>query len=505
MKNLDCNGTPDLDFAEKLQRTETKSGMISLSKNREFRLRVERETSEIDSLGFGAPPLKVRCMYLLRGRNWPQCENCSAPTKWVTSDCTKGWNKTCSHQCKTAMNNAIDAPLLKDKDWMYRARIDEQKSWAQIAKEVGCSEPTAQKWGEKHGIPFRRYNESNSEVMRKLRDKEWLRVAHIENHTELWKIAQEIGSSGATVSRWMQYHGLETNEPNSYDREVKPSGQCFALGNFVKSLGFDVVWNNRSILGSREIDIFIPEKNLAIEFNGLYHHCFRPYAASDAGKKGPEYHIDKTVRCLEKGISLIHIFSDQWEARPEAVKSFIRSKLGVLDRIYARKCKIIDVPVHVRRAFLNENHLQGDSAASICLGLEYESKLVAVMSFGKSRFRKDATWELLRFASADLTVVGGFSKLLNHFRKTHPGPIVSYADRTYSQGNVYKVNGFRLVGISKPQYWYVDPTFTKRHNRLEFVKKRIAPDDPRPEHEIMQDRGFHRIFGCGSLTFVLDS
>ena len=48
--------------------------------------------------------------------------------------------------------------------------------------------------------------------------------------------------------------------------------------------------NNRSILNGKELDIYIPSKNIAIECNGVYWHSLKP----------TNFHYNKWKNCKEK-------------------------------------------------------------------------------------------------------------------------------------------------------------------------------------------------------------
>jgi hypothetical protein len=96
----------------------------------------------------------------------------------------------------------------------------------------------------------------------------------------------------------------------------------------------------------------------------------------------------------------------------------IASRLGKNFKIFARKCEIREVPNHERSIFFEENHIQGKDKSSLAYGLYYNNKLVSCMSFSNNVRDRAISWELTRFASQKLiTVVGGFSNLLNHFLK----------------------------------------------------------------------------------------
>ena len=126
------------------------------------------------------------------------------------------------------------------------------------------------------------------------------------------------------------------------------------------------------------MDIIIPSKNIAIEFDGLYWH--------NETKVNKNYHLNKTIECLTNGIRLIHIFEDEWVNKKEIVKSRLNTILGnVTNKIYARKCEIKEISNETCKTFLDNNHIQGGINAPIRYGLFYNDDLVSVMNFCKPR------------------------------------------------------------------------------------------------------------------------
>lgn len=492
-----------------LENCTDKKVMISASKDKNLRREIECRSSFMDDFGFTGIPLKIRCLALAAGysrANYPKCA-CGKPVTWKKST-TDGFSEFCSPAC--SRTREVLSPdvlkILQDVEKMRDMRFVEKMSMDDMAESIGCSAPTVKKWIAAHGFADVRYNESIPETMAKLRDAEWLERRHKTDGAKLEDIAVEIGSSKATLSVYLAMHGIEANDPNSYDRG--PGGmslQSMEVADFIRGLGFESQLSVRKILKAREIDIVVESAKLCIEFNGLYSHVNRPELGSAAQRKGREYHLDKTDRINAAGYKLFHIFSDDWINRRAIVESMIRSKLGVLDRIMARKCKVMPVPPREAKNFLDANHLQGGRAgSSVAYGLYHAGELVSIMTFGRSRFNKNYDHELIRFASlVNVSVVGGFSKLLKHFRDNHSGSIISYADKTHSSGSVYAVNGFRHVKDNPPGYYYVDKAYAKRLHRYAFVKKKIAPGDPRPEWMIMEEKGYRRLWDCGTMVFVL--
>ena len=331
-----------------------------------------------------------------------------------------------------------------------------------------------------------------------LMDEDWLYREYVTKNRSGVDIADEINVYYGTVLDYCRKYGFPIQK-NYNDSLPQKQIYEFILDNYTGV----VIYNDWSVLGNKEIDIYLPELHLAIEHNGL------PYHSSNIKCKKNQYrHIEKTNACLEKGIQLIHIRGDQWILNRAIVESILLNKIGVTpNRIFARKCTIVSLDNKTTKLFFDVNHMQGNCVSSIRYGLEYDNKIVAVMTFGKSRYNKTAVWELLRFANKiNTTVIGGFSKLLKHFENDYDGSIVSYCDRTRGSGGVYTNNGFNLVyGKIKPGY-----SWTNNHtvyNRLRFTRVTIGKylsivDETKTVDENMFNNKYRIIYDAGQLTFI---
>ena len=279
--------------------------------------------------------------------------------------------------------------------------------------------------------------------------------------------------------------------------------------DYVKSLCGEenIIENDRTILSGLELDIYIPSKNIAIEYDGLYWH------SEYEGGKNKNYHVGKTNDCESKGIKLIHIFEDEWVYRKDVVKSKLKHLLSENNEksIYARNCEIKEI-VDVKE-FLDKNHVQGNCQSSIKIGAFFKDELVAVMTFGKTRViiggnknHKNGEYELLRFAT-NKKVVGVASRLLMFFEKSHkPIKIVTYADRRYSVGNLYDKIGFTKKNSGTPNYWYFKIGDNHRKHRFQFAKHRLKKSlenfvESLTEWENMKNHGFDRIWDCGNIKY----
>lgn len=267
--------------------------------------------------------------------------------------------------------------------------------------------------------------------------------------------------------------------------------------------------HDRTILYGKELDFLLPNKKIAIEFDGLYWHSENGYGLHR------NYHLNKMKGCLAHGIRLIHIFENEWRDKPELVKSILKTilKCNTDNVIYARKCELKEVGVKEKNEFLNNNHLQCEDKSTIKIGLYNDNCLVSLMTFRKtSRFDKKVEWELSRFCNLkDTIVVGGASKLFNYFIKTYnPKSIVSYNDRRYFSGDLYPMLGFEFSSNSNPSYHYITPNYKTTMNRMNFQKHLLKSklpifDENLSEWENMKNNGFDRIWDCGTTKWIYKS
>lgn len=253
-----------------------------------------------------------------------------------------------------------------------------------------------------------------------------------------------------------------------------------------------IIENDRDILEGKELDIVLPDLGLAIEYNGTYWHNDQHVPST--------HHSDKTNRVTSFGYKLIQISEDEWKNKQEIVKSRLNSILGLSTKVAARKCELKEISYVLSAEFLNNNHIQGACTSSISYGLYYTNELVAVMTFGTPRFSKSHDYELLRYCSKIYTtVIGGASKLLKHFKDTHKGNIISYSDRRWSTGNLYKTLGFKFLRTSEPSYRYYKGL--KSLSRYQCQKHKLVSegyDENMTEKEIMNLRGYYAVYDCGN-------
>lgn len=311
------------------------------------------------------------------------------------------------------------------------------------------------------------------------------------------EIADQIDVHVQTIYRHLNLLGLRDPYQSSAEKEVV---------GFLESIGItNITCRSRKII-SKELDIYLPDYKIAIEYDGIFwHHEDIPHIDKN-------YHQDKYARCKDKGIQLITIFSNFWRYKKPVVKKLLINKLGInQEKIHARKCEVRKITNIEAKPFLNDNHVQGHVNSGFLYALFFKDQMVAVMTFGKPNMtggcKDEKGIDLKRYASST-RVVGGAGKLLAAFIKDEdPVRIYSYSNNEWSHGNLYQQLGFTLEREVPPSYWYVYPREEKLIHRSRYMKHKLVNmgyDKDSTEQEITKEMGLLKVWDCGKKRWGLN-
>ncbi len=369
------------------------------------------------------------------------------------------------------------------------------------------------------------------ELCRKKYGVEWpaqKHIKHFENYNLDFVLKHFVDKNGFfEIKKASEYFNVSYNvwyQNPEFAGKLPPAKKEFGefeneIVEYLKSLDSSlyIERNVKGVLNNPnfELDIFLPDNKIAIEFDGLVWHSFGmsevPAFNNYMFESELKYrHLEKTEQCEKQGIRLFHIFENEWILKQDIWKSILANALGKnIRRIYARICEVKEISNEEAQDFLTENHLQGYIPAKIHLGLFLDNELVSLMSFGKSRFNKNYEWELYRFCNKlSTSVIGGFSKLFKYFVETYaPKNVVSYVDRRYGKGGVYEKAGFELIGKTKPDYYYFEKGSLELYHRSNFQKHLLKEkleyfDETKTETENMYLNGYRKIYDCGNLIYL---
>lgn len=445
----------------------------------------------------------------------PTCEYCKSE-KVKLQSVNKGFKKYCSVTCyKHSMSNRnkkTNGKFNKEKSIKLQNQYEEILSII-VKKYINDETTTIKKLSTEYKIPVSRISshlkkhnlidvnrqtkafkanvtEKYSRQIEMLSNKEWV-IDKIENKNWTSPIfAENLQCSKNFVCQKLRNFGLPLS-----DFKTCASSYEIKISEILNELNIPHELNDRKILSGKEIDIYIPEKSIGIEINGVYWH-------QDNDGKKKNYHLDKTVACENANIRLMHITDKEIDTKYDIVKSIIYSSVGKSKIVYARKCIVKAIDSKTFSNFVNENHMQGSIHSSIKYGLFHDNELVSVMGFAKSRFSKKHEFELTRFCNLKFTnVVGGASKLFKHFLDViNADTVISYCDRRLFTGKVYENIGMTFSHNSPPNYIWINSsgtTYSRYQTQVHMLNETGMKED-----DIMKSRGFMKLYDSGQKVFT---
>lgn len=426
----------------------------------------------------------------------PSCLVCGGETRYVSL--SSGFKKYCAADAASA-SGKLGGKL---KETWNRGKTKETDDRVlALSKRVSGS-----------GNPF--FGKTHSDATKK-RNAD----AHRLRFEEVLKRVSESSPNAEVVSDWRSYDTQDSllrvackecrteDEVSFFNlkrcwrcKKCSPLGsrQQLEIADYVRSLGFTVHDSVRDVINPLEIDVWVPERNLAIEYHGLYWHSGGREETFDKGRHRRKYEM-----CRDRGIKLLQVFSDEWIFKRDICKSIIRNALGLNElKLNARDCRVVDISTEEAKAFLEKTHISGYTRSKRKFGLIHrEMGLVGVAT---TRTPIQTKWghlnELARMSfSSGVTVRGGASKLLARVKLQSLSDnfegLLSYADLRFGSGRVYEKCGLTPVGESSINYWYTDG-----HQRLDRFAFRAQKG--KSEAEVARDAGVRQVWGPGNGVFI---
>lgn len=279
---------------------------------------------------------------------------------------------------------------------------------------------------------------------------------------------------------------------------VRASQHEGTIATLIESFGCRVTKHYRpKWMDGQELDVFVPEHNLAIEYCG--YHVHNSTKNRLGGKPKHEmYHYNKWLKCRENGVTLLTIYDFEWLHSQHKWEAVIKHKLQKADhRVYARKCQIVEVLRDTAKNFCKMHHIEGTGGmwtrAAVCKGLEYQGELVAVMVEDMGDIKRSCTL-------SGYAIIGGVSKM---FKSFPAGTTMMTTNNTGSAGNYGT-----LLAKKSTRYWWVKgggniealPRYQCQKHKLE--KRFGVPVGDMSEREYMEARGYVKCHDSGLSYWV---
>ena len=132
--------------------------------------------------------------------------------------------------------------------------------------------------------------------------------------------------------------------------------------------------NIRDKIKPKELDLYLPEYNLALEYCGIYWHSDK---VSERSKKA---HVVKAAVCRENDINLITIFEDDWLYKKQQLLDVIFRNINTLQGLSQADISFRRLDFHKAKKFNQENSLQIFHTYETNFGFFHNNELKVVVS-----------------------------------------------------------------------------------------------------------------------------
>jgi hypothetical protein len=263
------------------------------------------------------------------------------------------------------------------------------------------------------------------------------------------------------------------------------------IADSIRSMGYEVIEEYK--IQNRSYDLFIPSKDLLIEYSGLYWHS-RPNSRSRDLKK---YRLAR-----ENHKQILNIYEDEFIQKKEIIMDIIRHKLGAskFTRLRSKDVRITRVDSNQVKAIYEKYHYLGPIKCKYNYAIQYNDQVIGSISFRKpTRPNKNHEYELSRMVmDPEFLVFGIWHKALKCFiDDVDPTSIVSYSDNRLFSGSIYEKLGFKYDLEIRPDYFWCKGN--KRYHKSALRKPKGATET---ESQIRSKEGYCKIWDLGKIRWV---
>lgn len=258
-------------------------------------------------------------------------------------------------------------------------------------------------------------------------------------------------------------------------------------------------FSNKKILNGKEIDIFYPDKKIAIEYCGAKYHSSHlanewKYGTLEVSE---DYHYQKWLGCKNKGIDLITIFDDEWNIkfyRKIAIKSLLYKFDIYKNIVKIEDCQIIKIhDSKIIYNFLRNNCLDRFNDYNEAYCIMYKNTIISMFCFND----KENHYDIRYCNDKDYRILDGFSVLLKKFQFEYPHKDI-----------LYSVNrNWMDIPFDIEQYDFSVYNDEMNLNRFywgsSLYKRKMIQDFNDENKEMLKSERLSWLYDCGNVIYKL--
>lgn len=232
------------------------------------------------------------------------------------------------------------------------------------------------------------------------------------------------------------------------------------LRNFIQDIfESSLIFNCRQIIKGKELDVYMPDLRIAIEFNGLYWHSEE--------HKNSSYHYDKWLSCKENNILLLQVWEDDWYHKNEALKNKLTNivKSHKSNNIY--EIKECSEPESIKDFYEKYSLSDFDREDQHLFVSSEAGDIQAVVSYKNI----DGVCQISDFISL-LSDTSVFSSFVHYIQELQKFKHIEYLDdNCFSDSRILVDSGFSIQESISFSYWIVEKGVRKRYAKCNNFKK----------------------------------
>jgi hypothetical protein len=255
-----------------------------------------------------------------------------------------------------------------------------------------------------------------------------------ESDRTIYNISKLLNVYWGTVFKYVRHYDLMYMFPNN-------DGSLFekSIVNFIKSLNVNYLLRTRTVIPPYELDVYIPEYNLAIECNGTFWH-------STTINKNTNYHYNKSKLCEEKGIRLIHIFEYEWNNQRQRLilENIIRDALNKNTyNINIKECTYVLDNSQTISKFLRHNCILDNIEYNDTICIYHKDNLLAVLPIVITNYNIDV---IICCNKLGYSLYGDLTDIFKYIRKTFNKPVRYFVHNNYfCSENVCSISNIKYL------------------------------------------------------------
>lgn len=450
-----------------------------------------------------------------RKKHFKNCEVCGKKFEVQTRKVTA---RTCSQSCGSALSHTEQAKENRRIKSLERHGVEHPFQAKHVVDKIKKSLDNSkndmrigsERWKEMMKEKYGVENISQVDEIKEIKRQTYLEKYGVENpaqidvgitnYNEYMDIENFLKSTDKTLCEIGEYfnvsvgiirqkiykYKVENNFEDFHTLSLKEAEFLHELSKYLDIKEVDYEFGNRKLLNGKEIDFLFKDINLAVEISPTYTHNSEFEWAGEGKGLSEDYHEDKFITTLERGIKLITVFD--WHRHDNIAKL-------VANELKKERLKILNPEITLTnnmneeiKEFIKENELISNSSleGNLVSVMKQNNEVISVCIYNKN----ENEYEIINYVYN--VNYDGTSLIKLHIGKLKNTEIVSMTTDN-SLGEILKLEEIGFLKTKK-----IDPklNYYNISSGIHVYPKDVSKTEKKEKH-------FLSIYDCGHTKWTL--